>query len=75
MQQALLIAAEINNGKMPPWPPGEECRPSGYLHDRSLTDAQKQTVVGPIRRHTFDTPSTLSATLTPGNPQVGALQP
>ncbi len=41
-QQAPLILTQVQLGKMPPWPPSNECQ--SYLHDRSLSEAQKQTI-------------------------------
>src|SRR5436190_23564016 len=34
-QLAPLLRAEVEAGRMPPWPPGQEC--NRYLHDRSLS--------------------------------------
>lgn len=41
-ENAALILSQIALGKMPPWPPSNECRT--YLHDRSLSEAQKATI-------------------------------
>lgn len=37
------VAAAVGGGIMPPWPPNDSC--NSYEHDRSLTPAQKDTIV------------------------------
>jgi hypothetical protein len=62
-----VVASAIEGNTMPPWPPNDTC--NSYQHDRSLTDAERTTLIAWARGGASEgDPSTYVAPSTPAAP-------